>query len=1854
MRNRNGFGFAVLALLVAGSGWGQKMESVRLVGVEAKVVDGRTIIETRISLEGSNEVEGLLHLGWVDHRDEGQGKKDVTLRLQTGEQSIRTEVPLPEAEESLKWLRLEVEISPTGFRSFPSVKRVYGLTEIADFVFEIEATRPLASLDGTSIRFQASAVNPKTRRVQGGVTWAVLDRDDGMPVSRSAEKEIAPGIFEFELRLYNRAAKRLCLVGTKGEYRQELQLSHTEGSKARAVLQTDKPIYQPGQVLHARGVIWDEEGKADTARQVMFKVRDPKGEVVFDTEMASSAFGVVAFDWRIPESAASGRYVLVVEAEEGPTQVHSVRIAKYELPQFTVRIEPAKSAFLGQEEATVTVSAEYLSKKPLVGGKVRIESAQREKEAAAQGVAGADGTFRATFSLPPLRGKRLYEDHEFIAYCTDPVTQRTEQKRFSLRRSQEALHIYAHFSKADPGLIYAVVSNADGKSVQASVEAQLGEQRTVAETNRFGVARLRMDFAGGGRGEKKLELAAKSGEGLQGQRSFAVQGLQPQVALRAAKRVYGSRERVSLQVRVAGKSNFESEVLLRAVLADEKLAWQEAVKLRDGAGTIDTPALMIFSGIVRFEAWMPGAKTPASLAVVFPETPGLRVSAKAGKEVYRPGEAAKMGFQVKDTNGQAVRAALGVAIVDEAVSERAQEMQDFGRRRYWFDCLYCSEASRGEIDGIGLEAFLARQPGDRIDADLDLVAEVLLEMREPQVIHWQDGHYWELSWKRMEKGAERLKDLLKMRGATGMLTPRNDADLMDALGGSGFSARDPWERPFRFAFGVERGNREIRLLSAGPDGIPGTEDDLQPGVVSLPYFGATAELIEDSLRGLGVLPATVAAFVGRLEEFGIHFGKLRDPWGNAYRVSIATERADRVIRIESKGPDGLADTDDDFDVHSIRKPYFVTEGKQLDSILENAKTAPENKEAFVRLLAEQGVELDSLHDAWGRNYYLQSRSMSHYSTRYETVNTGTFGGRMQRLQEGRPTTQRLLRFSLWSKGPDDLEDTYDDFEVWSNFVYFAEATPPPAQAAGRAAEAAAGPVLRGSGTLFGFVTDASGAAVPRTSISLSSANGLLLQVTSGEDGAYVFRGLEAGLYQLSAEQAGFNRFALSRIPILTNRTLQVDFELEVGRISEMVSVMADTPMLQTSSSQKADEGEPTFTPRVREYFPETLLWLPELVTGVNGQANAKFSMADSVTNWKVAVFASSEDGRWATAESSVRSFQPFFIDLDPPAVLTEGDSVEIPAVVRNYTESAVPPKLVFAKNNWGRVEAEGENSVRLRAMRAESEAVLEATAKAGTFGDTVRKPIVIVPDGKLEGFAHGALFTGSIRFTAKLSNKALSWGRRGELRIYQDGGGIIEEAVRALEGIPAGCGEQIASRTFANLIVHRWMKAQGAEEATETLETMERIRDGLQKLEPYYREDGGVAYWNERPSDLALSAFVLQLLVAADGVVSVDRDRIAGLVKHLLTDKPRLVKLGGLGAMALGAMQKAGAKVSPKEMDEYFSLWKGESDPTVLAGLLEAALAWGKKAEADEAGQRLLAKVHRYNGTVYWEVERALPFYAWGTAGTVETSAHAMRALARWRKAGASGGPLEEALRGAALYLMLKRMHGGYWYSTQTTMRSVEAIAEYFGGQTIQANSGAVLVRVNGKAVGRLRLSTPRKGAAALRISIGEALQEGENQVELEHVGGVGLLLAQYEGASYSPWNEARLMASADLAFAVRWEKLEAGRGDFVKCEVSAGRTSQRGYGMLIAEVGLGPGIDVDRASLEAVLQSQRSRVDHYELRPGKVIFYLWPRGADSRFEFLVRPRLAMQAKTSVSRLYDYNNPEAVVEARPVEWVVRD
>jgi Carboxypeptidase regulatory-like domain len=106
-----------------------------------------------------------------------------------------------------------------------------------------------------------------------------------------------------------------------------------------------------------------------------------------------------------------------------------------------------------------------------------------------------------------------------------------------------------------------------------------------------------------------------------------------------------------------------------------------------------------------------------------------------------------------------------------------------------------------------------------------------------------------------------------------------------------------------------------------------------------------------------------------------------------------------------------------------------------------------------------------------------------------------------------------------------------------------------------------------SGDIQGEVQDASHAAVPKATVTLTSlTNNVTAKTESDSSGTYHFSNLAPGDYKVSASASGFSTSTLS-ITLLTHQILDVPIQLKVGSVAESVTVTGEAPVLNTADSR---------------------------------------------------------------------------------------------------------------------------------------------------------------------------------------------------------------------------------------------------------------------------------------------------------------------------------------------------------------------------------------------------------------------------------------------------------------------------------------------------------------------------------------------------------------------------------------------------------------------------------------------------------------------------------------------------------------
>jgi hypothetical protein len=483
----------------------------------------------------------------------------------------------------------------------------------------------------------------------------------------------------------------------------------------------------------------------------------------------------------------------------------------------------------------------------------------------------------------------------------------------------------------------------------------------------------------------------------------------------------------------------------------------------------------------------------------------------------------------------------------------------------------------------------------------------------------------------------------------------------------------------------------------------------------------------------------------------------------------------------------------------------------------------------------------------------------------------------------------------------------------------------------------------------------------------------------------------------------------------------------------------------------------------------------------------------------------------------------------------------------------------------------------------------------------------------------------------------------------------------------------------------RYLRQQDESAAALAAKARRYTQAGYERLLGYRSDSGGFTYWGRGEADLALTAYAVRFLNDArefaavdDGVVTkarnwlIDRQQADGSWKHYGyggDDLRRSALTTAYIARVLASEAKRSAKPDKKLSEslqralKFVAVRAEEIDePYLIASFALAAFDAGETDSATKAVARLRRLARDESGTAYWNLESNTPFYGWGLAGRVETTALAVKALQRERTTGRRGDAArDELVDKGLLFLIRNKDRYGVWYSTQATINVLDAMISLYEAEQIKINAGGLAeVFVNGTRAGSITIPAGDKLGNPLKLDLSSVIGVGDNRVEIRRSGNATLATAQVVETHYAAWktnsNEAREEAkgkSSALRLAVNYDKPQAKIGEEITCNVVAERIGHSGYGMLLGEIGLPPGADVDRASLESAMKNSGWELNQYDVLPDRVVVYLWPRAGGTKFSFKFKLRYGIRAQSAPSVLYDYYNPEARIAVAPTRFAVK-
>ena len=154
------------------------------------------------------------------------------------------------------------------------------------------------------------------------------------------------------------------LLQIKGEGFKDSATIRVETSQL-VFLETDKPIYKPGQTIEIRVMSLNSE-LLPVSRSLVIEAQDAQGIKVFKKDANTDEYGMASLELPLSEEPNLGVWKITALTDQKVAEL-DVRVEEYVLPKYEVKAEIAKEWFLVDESITGTVAAEYSFGKPVQG-----------------------------------------------------------------------------------------------------------------------------------------------------------------------------------------------------------------------------------------------------------------------------------------------------------------------------------------------------------------------------------------------------------------------------------------------------------------------------------------------------------------------------------------------------------------------------------------------------------------------------------------------------------------------------------------------------------------------------------------------------------------------------------------------------------------------------------------------------------------------------------------------------------------------------------------------------------------------------------------------------------------------------------------------------------------------------------------------------------------------------------------------------------------------------------------------------------------------------------------------------------------------------------------------------------------------------------------------------------------------------------------------------------------------------------------------------------------------------------------------------------------------------------------------
>ncbi|MCR4318315.1 MAG: MG2 domain-containing protein [Planctomycetes bacterium] len=1638
----------------------------------------------------------------------------------------------------------------------------------------------------------------------------------------------------FDVPLAQLGAYQLTVI-TSSRYGSEMNEQNIFVVKdAKLMLTTDKPLYQPGQTMHFRGLALSPATlRPVSGAELTFEVRDSEQNIVFRRKQITSDFGVVSASFRLAEEVNEGPYSVQVQSadNEDLSAGKTVRVERYTLPPFGVTLDIGRVRdFRPGETVSGSLSSVYRFGQKVKNADVIVEAILAgDSVAQFHGTTDESGDCKFELLIPDdshttdARLEAASNRLVLSAKVTDE-TDHEEGASQSLTLSREPLKVGVLIDggtlTADvTNVLYVVVQTPGGAPARDKIVKVtlpfVGE--IIANTKQSGIAEVpffadsaKLTDQGGGNFEVpvRIEVTDQTGAKVRHEESFRAKKISAgALVIRPSQGVLLGGESLTLSL----QSTMKDCVAYIDLLKGEQVVQSTSARIMAGEAKISIQPRPDVLGTIVVHAYalnQEGDVLSDTRVVYVQAQNNLQVELSADQEdSYQPGEIANFGVSVRAYDGSPVQAALGIIMVDTAVFMRGGTEIRPGIEEIYFSLvkeLFERDENAGKTaPNVSIDELALRR--EALEDAEQLAARVLLSEAKPAVafdnqisgmIRKQRSVYYAMENVYCSMVTNFCATSSTVNIVSGTVTL--DSELIDNMIASNALTADAATDAFGHRMSA-LDLAHVPLFSANLIAMATTNARLATiADAATKYYGKhSAELLNSETRQVE-LPANFLALLDESSD-GIDSETLKDAWGKPFELwkpDSFTPGVDflglGMWELRSAGPDGMTGTSDDVTRANVQ--YLTFAPRRSDIFLYRASRAEaRNRGApdLASLNLTQVIErLKSLDQSALDE--LQTLGLAEI---YPGIQKAFVTANALRRNYRRPELRGGERF--------ENEPVEDEGAVWGadDLDRRADGAPRPGRAGGIGGGGAMPPVANAPGgempeeeRLRGFLEDAE--ATGDEQEQGSHSGGLLL------------------------------------------------------------------------TGQNAPQRV-----RVRDYFPETLLFEPNLITDENGMANFTVPLADSITTWELMITANARSGGLGSAHERVVVFQDFFCEPDLPVALTRNDVINLRVIV-SVNQQAPVAQTVHLKLHqapWFElVDDSAEKDVRLdlgagfsrsvvdfriRALRVgEHDVTIEA--HGANYADAVRQKVRVDPGGDMIVTSVSGTLGENFSTVIDVPENAIEGSERVIARFYP---GVLSQVIEGAEGLlrqPGGCFEQTSSSTYPNILVLDYLRTTEQESPDIEKRALDYIGAGYQRLLSFEVDgrSGGFSWFGEAPANKILTAYGLHEFADMAKVYdAVDPDLIRRVQNFLASE------------------QSEDGSWSPDQSYLHSENWQKiqNSNLLVTAYVMRSLIASGYANEAvmrkgftyledhlDEVdnaytrgfvldvavnaqrrGLPVDALVRTVNGSAksegelrYFDPEMPTATFAHGNSASIETTAMNVLGLAKARSNRAFS---REVYQGALDWLVSKRDPSGGFGGTMATVLTFKALLA--GLESSSRDASARITVSLGEARQSFRLNADNYDMMHQVLFMPEDVEHAGNNLRIEMVGTAKpayQIVTRYAIPARNQTNP--------LDIDVEYGKDELAPGETTTVRVLARNVQERYSHMVMLDVPVAPGFEVLGEPFEALVTS--GKITRFENQGDRYVLYTegLPAGGSFEFEFEVVARIPAEIQTPMARVWEYYNPE--------------